>query len=1249
MAGLLLFWALAWLALPPLLKSQLESRLTGQLGRQVTLGRIDIQPWSLELTLEDFALAHADAADPAAQLSIQRIYVNVAAQSLWRLAPVVDAIVVEAPRLRLKHLGQGRYDIDDVVARLGQTPASADAQPLQFALYNLSLVQGEVSFDDAAAGQQHQLRDLSLKLPFLSNQDVAREVTVQPQLSFVLNGSQFGSSANSRPFAQTRQTQAQFSLKDMDLAPYLVYWPVSLPLRPTSAVLNADLKLSFEQTPQTAVVLSGVVTVSQVKLVATQPKGSPAPQLLAFESLRIELKDVRPLARKVQLGRIDWAKPTIVVQRNAGGEFNWQTLFQDAEGSKNATKNIAKNDDEIKAAGQKTQNSSGWTAALDEFALLQGQVRWRDDSTPIPAQMLVTELDVSAQMLQWPLAHSVPFSAAARVDAAMLAVTGQISAQSGSGTVKLTDAPLTLAEPYLAQRLVPRLTGQLNLELGLNWQAARSGQEPAQLTLEVPSLRLDRLELSPAVAKLNPLQSRAPLASLGQLQLEHAVIDLTRQTASVKRLRLVQPKTRLKRQSDGRWMYQDWLKATPAPLASSTQRPALAVPERAVRPWSVAVQDLALSKGSIGFADASLAKPVAFDLSAVSLTLTRFDSRHTQAFGWSFGASMRHGETEPGQLSGRGSAALSPLVLQADLTAHRLPLHALQPYLAGVLNIELLRADASFAGRVNLVQQSGGTQVLVQGDAKLEDLRADSRPRSFQPAEELLSWKDLSLTGLNLALTPGLAPQVAVAQTTLSDFYARLTLNEAGRLNLQEIGAGESASASAPVVNPAVGAQSLHGVAQLPAMVASGETMVDAVEDPKIIAAGALESGAATQNGAQSMAPVVSIGPISLMNGRVDFTDRFIKPNYSARLTELTGRLGAFATQTEGTPVQLAAVELRGRAEGTATLDISGTVNPLAKPLALDIKGHVRDLELAPLSTYAMRYAGYGIERGKLSVNVEYKVQPDGQLTAGNNIVLNQLKFGDQVPGSGTNLPVKLAVALLADRNGVIDIDLPVSGSLNDPQFRLGPIVFKLIVNLVVKAVTAPFSLLAKALGGGSGDEFSMVAFAPGSSELTPESRAALDQVGKALLERPALKMTVIGTASLEVEREAFKQSQLEALVLQEKRRAQPSVSQPLAVTADEYPGLLKAVYRRADFPKPRNVVGLARDLPVPEMQALLLANLSASDSAMQELAVKRGVAVRDYLAGLKLPLERLFLGAAKAVPPQAKWRPRAELNLTLE
>ena len=346
----------------------------------------------------------------------------------------------------------------------------------------------------------------------------------------------------------------------------------------------------------------------------------------------------------------------------------------------------------------------------------------------------------------------------------------------------------------------------------------------------------------------------------------------------------------------------------------------------------------------------------------------------------------------------------------------------------------------------------------------------------------------------------------------------------------------------------------------------------------------------------------------------------------------------------------MAELEVRGKAEGTASLEILGKLNPLAKPLALDITGKVRDLELPPLSPYAVKYSGYGIERGKLSVDVNYVVLPDGRLTASNKLVLNQLSFGDKVEGSTASLPVKLAVALLADRNGVIDLDLPISGSLNDPQFSLWPIIGKVILNVIVKAITAPFSLLAHALGGG-GEALSMVGFPAGSAQLSAEAKSGLDKVAKALVDRPALRLTVVGTSSLEAEREGFKREKLDELVRAEKRRQrvrEGEKAEAVSVSPAEYPALLKEVYQRADLPKPRNLIGLTKDQPVPDMEKLLLAGIRISDDAMHELAVQRGMAVKDYLASRDLPSDRLFLGAVKAAPRGAEWTPRAELNLAM-
>ena len=240
-------------------------------------------------------------------------------------------------------------------------------------------------------------------------------------------------------------------------------------------------------------------------------------------------------------------------------------------------------------------------------------------------------------------------------------------------------------------------------------------------------------------------------------------------------------------------------------------------------------------------------------------------------------------------------------------------------------------------------------------------------------------------------------------------------------------------------------------------------------------------------------------------------------------------------------------------------------------------------------------------------------------------------------------------MALLADRNGVIDINLPVSGSLNDPQFKLAPLIFRLIFNLIGKAITSPFSLVASAFGGG-GEEMSQIAFNPGSRVLDDEAKKRLDAVAKALTDRPALQVTVVGHGDLEAERAGYQRAKLDERVLAEKRRALARdgapISEALTVSPAEYPALLKEVYRRAEIPKPRNVVGIAKDIPQAEMEALLLASIPVTEDAIRELAVARGVVVKEYLAARQLSEDRLFQGAPQLASRGEKWRPQAELKL---
>lgn len=1351
-AALLLLWVLAWLAVPPLLKSQVQKIASEKLGRQVTLGAVDFRPWSLELTVNDVAIAKAgvkSGAVPEAtpqtghQVSIKRLYIDAELQSLLRLAPVVDAIEVDEPVISLTHLGDGRYDIDDMLERLKAPAGQPASEPLQFALYNLRLSGGRLDFNDQTVKKTHELRDLNVAVPFLSNLQSKREIKTSPRLAFKLNGSGFDSAAEATPFAQTRKTDATIKLSRFDLKPYIGYLPASLPFRLQDGFLDADAKVAFEQTPDTVVKISGTVTASQVRLLDTAaPASAPVvgaakaanaarPDLLAFDLLQITLDDVRPLQLVVKLSKVELTAPRMHLARDRSGRFSWQ-----ASSAPDALKSIADSTSNTRAGSQidsKTRSEPSspaapatvkpparpWAVSVASVAVRDGKVSWFDETLASPAHIGLADLSLDASGIAVPFVASAPmqfkgslgldpaFAGRATVSAkavapasrpgdksrrnlispkpvaatlvaspvpaapgaTRLSFAGTATDQVAKITGELADWPLGLASNYVGQFLLPALGGQLDAQLRVNWQAA-AGDQPQTLQITSPQLALRDVQLA---------QGKAPLVSVKRIEVNDADIDVQGRSFKAARLQLSEPKALVERGADKRWMFERWRVGSSTPAAAD--KPAPPAPETlpeasTAKPspsWAVAINEVGIDGGAMSFSDQGAGpKPVAFEISALNAQLGSLVVGDRGGAGKAvpvmpLTASLRlaSGRFEPGKVDFKGNLGLKPVQAQGQLVVSRLPVQAFEPYFADRVNIELLRADASFKGKVAYQQTAVGPAAQVAGDVALEEFKARTVASAVvtasTPSEDLLAWKSLNLRGLNVALEPAKATRVEVKETVLTDFFARVIVSPEGRINLQDL-VRKPGEATAAAPSPAA-ADATKTIAA-PASNDWAGASKGSKNSPKTGLQTAVAPPPAS-TAASGSAAIVNFGPLSLINGKVLFSDRFIKPNYSADLTELTGKLSAFSSEAPaaaapvtgadapaGTAVQqvnMADLELRGRAEGTASLEILGKLNPLAKPLALDITGKVRDLELPPLSPYAIKYAGYGINRGKMSVDVNYVVLPNGQLTAKNKLVLNQLTFGDKVEGAPSSLPVKLAVALLADRNGVIDLDLPISGSLNDPQFSLGPLIVKVILNVIVKAITAPFSLLANALGGG-GEELSSVSFAAGSAQLAPEAKTNLDKVAKALLERPALKLTVVGTSNLDAEREGSKRERLAEMVRAEKRRATATsggtTAAEVSVSPAEYPPLLKEVYKRADMTKPRNVVGLQKELTDGEMEKLLLADIAVTDESMRQLALQRGVAVKDYLAAASLPQDRLFLGASKTAAPEPKWTPRAELNL---
>jgi len=307
-------------------------------------------------------------------------------------------------------------------------------------------------------------------------------------------------------------------------------------------------------------------------------------------------------------------------------------------------------------------------------------------------------------------------------------------------------------------------------------------------------------------------------------------------------------------------------------------------------------------------------------------------------------------------------------------------------------------------------------------------------------------------------------------------------------------------------------------------------------------------------------------------------------------------------------------------------------------------------MELAPLTTYSNKYVGYRIERGKLSFDVAYHLA-NRQLQAENRLVLDQLTFGDKVESaSATTLPVLLAVALLKDRNGVIDIDLPIGGSLDDPEFSVGGIIVRVLINLITKAITAPFALLGKLFGGG--EELSWLDFAPGQYEVTDQLEPKLKSLSTALAERPGLKLDISGSVDPQSDREALREARVESKLRAIKRKdlaeqGKVVTAAEVVVSPQDRPGLLKRLYDtelEAKSGKPKTApatpaalraeAAAAAKKPQPtqeQMEQFLRENQQISDDDLLALGNRRAQAVKQWLETIgAVPEERLSLVAAK-------------------
>jgi hypothetical protein len=602
-------------------------------------------------------------------------------------------------------------------------------------------------------------------------------------------------------------------------------------------------------------------------------------------------------------------------------------------------------------------------------------------------------------------------------------------------------------------------------------------------------------------------------------------------------------------------------------------------------PWHWAVGEIRIADAALDLEDRAVSPAVQLNLAPIGLTVAGLSGEP----GTKMNVTADIGLGGKPLLKSTGDVQLTPLTAALALDLNAFDLSILQPYVAEATNLSLRSGRLSVKGDLSAAAEEGAEPTMqFKGDVQVADLHTIAGPEK----DDLVKWRNLAVTGIDLSHNPD---RLTIERIAARQPYARVIIRQDQTLNVAAALKGDASDKAEPETQPST----------------------------------------------PSKPTPMRIKTITVTGGSALFADYSITPSFATGIVDLEGTISGLSSQRDSR----AKVQLKGKVDRYAPVDISGDVNLLSAAKYSDVALNFRNMELTTFNPYSGKFAGYNISKGKLSTELKYKVE-DRKLNAEHHIVLDNLEFGDKTESKdAAPIPVKLAVALLKDRNGVIDVQLPVTGSLDDPQFKLGPIVWKAFLGLLTKIVTAPFAALGALFGGG--DELAYVDFAAGSAELTAGQGEKLDKLAKALIERPQLKLDVPLTLANEQDAAALARKALDAQVPPADAGAADDAAgrQRLAALEKAYTNAAKSAPGYP--PETKTEQGIDVDARLTWIEQALLGKLKPDQAALDGLARQRAQAVQTAL--LKHPElnpERVFITTDRQAQAGDAGNVRMEMKL---
>jgi hypothetical protein len=614
--------------------------------------------------------------------------------------------------------------------------------------------------------------------------------------------------------------------------------------------------------------------------------------------------------------------------------------------------------------------------------------------------------------------------------------------------------------------------------------------------------------------------------------------------------------------------------------------------------WSARVQSVELTDAALVVVDQSVPDGAEFRLAPIAVTLQDLSLDPRRAMPLT--ASLRLAPN--GAIQAHGRITPTPFALDLDVHADNIALPSLQPYVRAHAALNIEAGQLSLSGKLRLkTRPRSPTQLSYTGELGLRDLRTtDDAMR-----QELLSFKQLWLKGIQYSSAPA---SLDIGHVTLTQPYARVLLSAQQKLNVLSVLTDVRRSPDAPEPTTA-----------------SPADKPPASESPLGVGNAKLP---------------LRIRLLSIEQMRMNFADFFSKPHFTADIQNLNGTIRNVSTDPESS----AQVLMKGKLGANSPVLIEGSMQPFAYDKSSDIHMRFENIELPIFNPYSGRFAGYNISRGKLSTEIHYRLH-ERALKAEHAIRIDQLVWGEATHSkSSAPLPVKLATALLRDQNGVIKLDVPVEGRLDDPEFHFWQLVWQAIRNILFRAASAPFDFLASLFKGA--DQAKTISFDPGSAELSPDARVALNALVNALAERPELRVDVPVAVARDVDRQALVERKLrerltERLALESQAQGR-AVVQWTSLSEDERLALFSQVYRdlsgqAPSLPLADGAANVARgertETPLAAMERAACALIQVADDELTALGRQRAEAIEAALIQTgKLEPTRVLLSTAGKV-----------------